>query len=414
MKNNLLILLAAVLFISSNIQVVGAITPEDQRAINLGAPQYYGGEVDEQQGCFNGGGNVESLPESVPEPYNSLFPEAAAEYDVDVGILAVVFYVENRGFPPEDTDWPVSSGGAKGPFQFLDDTWDGYGVDADGDGTADVNSLEDSSYGAANYLDSLDGNTGLSQGSLDQDFSEENADEETVAWVLKSYNAGPNTYRETVNSPWYRPAGGDWGSDKQDEINTYIEMGLDKYQEFAGNESGFSGGEGCGGLGVTEDLTFPVISNKQEIREGVDGGVWCYESTTNCHGSYNAVDIHAPIGTPVVAAVGGTVISAHNGSSSLSVRIKGNDGLYYFYQHMAIGSEQVSENDSVEAGDVLGEIGDREAAQNTAPHLHFDVAPERVGISRSCVEQGECDEERELMIDSQPQVVEAYNELPER
>lgn len=406
-------LVAVLLFV--NTPQVDAISEDDLEAINLGTPVYYGGEVESSRGCYEES-SVDSLPESVPETWREILPEAATEYEIDVGVLAVVLYVENREFPDPDTDWAVSDGGAKGPFQFLDGTWDSYGVDGDGDGSVDVNNIEDASYGAANYLASLGAHTELSLGSLDQDFSEASADTDTVAWVLKSYNAGPNTYRDSSGS-WYRSAG-DWGSDKQNEINTYIEMGLDKYQELAGTGSSLSDEEGCGGLGITDDLTFPLITTQQEVRRGVEGATWCYESTSNCHGAgaadeYNAADIHVPTGTPVVAAVGGTVVMVNNGSSSLSLRIDGEDGLHYHYQHLTINSERVSEGDSVQEGDILGEVGDRTAAFNTAPHLHFDVAPERVGIDRDCVEAGNCEEEKALMIDSQPELVEAFNELPE-
>jgi hypothetical protein len=46
----------------------------------------------------------------------------------------------------------VSSAGALGPMQFMPATWRAYGVDADGDGIADVMSPVDSVHGAAHYL----------------------------------------------------------------------------------------------------------------------------------------------------------------------------------------------------------------------------------------------------------------------
>jgi hypothetical protein len=50
----------------------------------------------------------------------------------------------------------VSSGanfaGAMGPMQFLAETWAAYGVDADGNGVADVYHSTDAVFGAANYL----------------------------------------------------------------------------------------------------------------------------------------------------------------------------------------------------------------------------------------------------------------------
>lgn len=45
-----------------------------------------------------------------------------------------------------------SSAGARGPMQFLPSTWSAYGVDADADGRADVESLVDAVFGAARLL----------------------------------------------------------------------------------------------------------------------------------------------------------------------------------------------------------------------------------------------------------------------
>lgn len=390
---------------------VSAVTPEDRRAIQHNTMFY---EDRDFSKCIGETLSSSVLPDesTVPDVYKDIFSKAAQEYGIDVGILATVFYVENRGFPSPDKDWPVSSGGAKGPFQFLDDTWNGFGVDANDDGTKDVDNLEDASYGAAKYLESLGANVGLETGGLDQDFSQDTANKETVAWVLKSYNAGPNTFRDGPNDNWYRPEGGDWGSDKQAEIDGYIQLGLEQYRQIATAEAGTNANE-CGGLGRTDDIVFPLQTTQEEIRQGVESATWCYNSTTNCHGQYNAADIHVPIGTPVVAAAGGTIIQVRNTDRSLSVRVRGDDGLFYFYQHMTIDSERVAENESIEEGDTLGEVGDRTAAFGTPPHLHFDVAPERVGISRECVREGRCTEEKSLMIDTQPQLIEAFKELPE-
>ena len=45
-----------------------------------------------------------------------------------------------------------SSKGALGPMQFLPATWDAYGIDADGDGRADIHDVDDAVFTAASYL----------------------------------------------------------------------------------------------------------------------------------------------------------------------------------------------------------------------------------------------------------------------
>jgi membrane-bound lytic murein transglycosylase B len=53
---------------------------------------------------------------------------------------------------------------ALGPFQFLPETWQGWGVDANGDGIADPDSIDDSALTAARYLCVSGGDLTTAQG----------------------------------------------------------------------------------------------------------------------------------------------------------------------------------------------------------------------------------------------------------
>lgn len=64
--------------------------------------------------------------------------------------LAALYSAEN-GFR-YGSSAPVSPVGAKGPGQFMDDTWRTYGKDADGDGTADVLGVADSVMASGHLL----------------------------------------------------------------------------------------------------------------------------------------------------------------------------------------------------------------------------------------------------------------------
>ncbi len=97
---------------------------------------------------------------TIPEPYRSLFVEAGTKYQVPPELIAAVFKAgEHNGQSWQDLvknyggRWaknPESS--ASGPFQFIKSTWRAYGVDADGDGTKNVNDVEDAAHSAARYL----------------------------------------------------------------------------------------------------------------------------------------------------------------------------------------------------------------------------------------------------------------------
>lgn len=95
----------------------------------------------------------------------------------------------------------------------------------------------------------------------------------------------------------------------------------------------------------------------------------------NGHG-HNAIDIAAPIGTPVIAALGGTVLGTGNtdlvrGCYSFGkwVMLKHGNGLNTLYAHLS--SIDVAAGQSVSAGQVIGLSGMTGYA--TGPHLHFGV-----------------------------------------
>jgi murein DD-endopeptidase MepM/ murein hydrolase activator NlpD len=95
------------------------------------------------------------------------------------------------------------------------------------------------------------------------------------------------------------------------------------------------------------------------------------------HG-HDGLDIAAPIGTPIHAALSGTVIGTGNtdatrgcqgGSFGKWVMIKHGNGLNTMYAHLSqIG---VSPGQTIATGDVIGFSG--ETGYATGPHLHFGV-----------------------------------------
>jgi murein DD-endopeptidase MepM/ murein hydrolase activator NlpD len=93
----------------------------------------------------------------------------------------------------------------------------------------------------------------------------------------------------------------------------------------------------------------------------------------NKSGIHGAIDVYAKRGTPIVAPVGGRVISTTVGDKGgYTVRIQGEDGLTYYFAHM---NEQavVKPGQQVTSGTHLGFVGNSGNAQGTTPHLHFSV-----------------------------------------
>jgi hypothetical protein len=93
----------------------------------------------------------ECAPSGVPAVLVSIYQRAAATYGLGAqgaSVLAAINGIETAF----GTNLNVSSAGAVGWMQFMPSTWDGYGVDANGDGVADPYDPEDAIFAAANYL----------------------------------------------------------------------------------------------------------------------------------------------------------------------------------------------------------------------------------------------------------------------
>lgn len=99
----------------------------------------------------------------------------------------------------------------------------------------------------------------------------------------------------------------------------------------------------------------------------------------------HAVDVAMPIGTPIVAARGGVVVSLENRQSGRAgnpsgnfVRILHDDGTMGVYLHLQQGSVRVREGQRVTQGQPIARSGN--TGNSTGPHLHF-VIQRNVGMA---------------------------------
>lgn len=92
------------------------------------------------------------------------------------------------------------------------------------------------------------------------------------------------------------------------------------------------------------------------------------------HGSHpGGSDIFAPAGTPIRSIGGGTVTGAGNfGPGGYAVMVRGDDGLEYYYAHMQ-DAPPVSAGMRVEAGQIIGAVGNTGNAATTPSHLHLGI-----------------------------------------
>jgi murein DD-endopeptidase MepM/ murein hydrolase activator NlpD len=98
--------------------------------------------------------------------------------------------------------------------------------------------------------------------------------------------------------------------------------------------------------------------------------------------NFHALDLAAPLGTPVLAARAGTVMQVvdafrEGGTDDALkermnlVRVLHADGSMALYAHIATGSARVRPGEPVDAGAVLAAVGS--VGWSSAPHLHFAV-----------------------------------------
>ena len=87
-------------------------------------------------------------PMSIPADHQKHYEAAGRKYGIPWQLLAGIGMEETHHWRIKAT----SSAGAMGPMQFTPATWIDYGVDGDGDGTADILSVPDAIHSAANML----------------------------------------------------------------------------------------------------------------------------------------------------------------------------------------------------------------------------------------------------------------------
>ena len=88
--------------------------------------------------------------------------------------------------------------------------------------------------------------------------------------------------------------------------------------------------------------------------------------------AHEGTDLFAPRGTPVLAPVAGVVSHAVGAIGGNQFRLRGDDGTIYFGSHM----DNFGASGRVNAGDVVGYVGDSGNARGGRTHLHFEIHPD--------------------------------------
>ncbi|HSJ34230.1 MAG TPA: LysM peptidoglycan-binding domain-containing M23 family metallopeptidase [Acidimicrobiia bacterium] len=141
------------------------------------------------------------------------------------------------------------------------------------------------------------------------------------------------------------------------------------------------------GIDVNELARTNGISNPNRIQIGqkltISGGGWVCPvaggSYVNDWGFprsgerfHQGTDLMAPRGTEVLAPVGGQIKLVTGTVGGLQFYLSGDDGVTYIGTHM----EAFGRSGRVEAGQVIGYVGDTGNARGGPPHLHFEMHPD--------------------------------------
>jgi murein DD-endopeptidase MepM/ murein hydrolase activator NlpD len=93
-------------------------------------------------------------------------------------------------------------------------------------------------------------------------------------------------------------------------------------------------------------------------------------------GWHHGDDLFAPLGAPVLAVATGTVFSVGwNTIGGNRLWLRDGQGNLFYYAHLSAFTPLAVNGNKVNAGDVLGFVGNTGDAQGTPTHLHFEIHP---------------------------------------
>jgi murein DD-endopeptidase MepM/ murein hydrolase activator NlpD len=119
---------------------------------------------------------------------------------------------------------------------------------------------------------------------------------------------------------------------------------------------------------MSRKFVFPVGG-----KTTIGGPFGAFRADTTFH---EGNDLFADFGTPVVAVADGTL--ANVGSLPISgnrLWVYADGGDQFFYAHLASFAPAAVDGRHVEAGTILGYVGNTGDAEPTPPHLHFEIHP---------------------------------------
>ncbi len=346
----------------------------------------------------------------------SIWQQAGSTYGIPWQVLASINKVESnfgRNMGP-------SSAGAVGWMQFMPSTWLRWGTDANGDGVADPWNPADAIYSAARYLAAAGGGADLHRAvfaynhadwyvnevlglanvygagapvvlSLDRLQTALDAARAAVVAASDELVAAKTTLRALTRDVVRRTARAERTRLLSDRLALEAVAGraaqrraaaaavvaarsqsldtarraLDRaQQQSAASSFSPSTSQLFGSPSYSSGYVFPV--------GGGPGVVFASHS----HHDYPAVDIAAPMGSPLYALADSTVVRSWENPDNpcgIGLTLQAFDGQIWTYCHLSFLDPGVLAGASLTAGQQVGLVG--ETGDATGPHLHLQLQP---------------------------------------
>ena len=345
-----------------------------------------------------------------------IWQSAGSTYGIPWQVLAAINKVESnfgRNMGP-------SSAGAIGWMQFMPDTWFRWGTDANGDGVADPWNPNDAILSAARYLAAAGGTTDLYRGVYAYNHADWYVKEvldlanlygssDGVAFSLDRLQVSLDSARNAVvaaNRELIAAQDALRALDKQvvrkqavaaraallsDRLTLEARAGRTAYRRDAAStlvdqkaqaladarqalaraeqESAASSFAPA----VSQLMGAPSYSSGYVFPVGGGPGV-VFASHT--HHDYPAVDIAAPMGSPLYALADSVVLRSWgtpDARCGIGLTLRAFDGQVWTYCHLSVLDANIVPGASLSAGQQVGLVG--ATGRATGPHLHLQLQP---------------------------------------
>jgi murein DD-endopeptidase MepM/ murein hydrolase activator NlpD len=345
-----------------------------------------------------------------------LWQRAGSTYGIPWQVLAAINKVESnfgRNMGP-------SSAGAIGWMQFMPGTWLRWGVDANGDGVADPWNPEDAIFSAARYLAAAGGSTDIYRGVYAYNHADWYVHEvlglagiygsdSTIAFSLDRLQQSLEAARAAVvdASGQLLAAQSAVRADRKVAARRQaaaVHAALLSDRLALEQRAGLASARQNAAAALVDERTRALAAAQQQLARAeqqsapasfapaasqllaapsyslgyvfpVGGGPGIVRAS-HTHHDYPAVDIAAPMGSPLYALANAVVLrswSTPDPQCGIGLTLQAFDGQIWTYCHLSVLDPAVVPGAALAAGQPVGLVG--ATGDATGPHLHLQLQP---------------------------------------